>query len=294
MTATERDFEIAASQIQTATEVFAYKWHPVILYVIYELDGASYSEIDATLDEISSKMLSNGLSDLCERNILTTAETVEDSGKTVYELTDKGHALVPCLQILGAWSKRYDENRPSVLIVEDERMVAEMLSGFFSESYDVQHVRNGEEALEEYTDDTELLILDRKLERMSGDAVATQIKAQDEQTLILAVSGLAPDNDIFELDVDDYIHKPAEESEIKSRLELLLNRAELDATERTYLSLRSKQIALTETHGRAATEMNAYQNCTARIEELGLSSERRQTLEPLLPSTASDSSPFRE
>lgn len=89
-------------QIQAATEVLSYKWHPVILYTVYELDGAGYSELEATLDGISSKMLSDGLSDLCERNILTTIEVIEESGRAIYVLSEKGRALVPALEVLDA------------------------------------------------------------------------------------------------------------------------------------------------------------------------------------------------
>jgi DNA-binding response OmpR family regulator len=184
---------------------------------------------------------------------------------------------------LDAWNQRYEEDQSSVLILEDERMVANILGDYFSDLYDVQSVPTGTEALEAYTADTDLIIIDRKLEGMSGDTVAARIRAKHEQQLLLCVSGVEPDNDIYELDYDDYIHKPVEEAEMRTRMELLLNRAALDSTARTYLTLRSKQFALTETHGKAATKMNGYKNCTAKIEELDLSTDHKQTLEPLLP-----------
>jgi DNA-binding HxlR family transcriptional regulator len=275
-------------RIQAATEVLGYKWHPAILYTVYELDGAGYSELEASLDGISPKMLSDGLSDLCERNILTTTETIEDSGRTIYVLSEKGRALIPALDVLDAWNRRYGGDQSSVLILEDERMVADILADYFSALYDVQYVRTSEEALEAYTDDVDLSIIDRKLEGMSGDEVAARIRADEGAALVLCVSGVEPDNDIYELEYDDYIHKPVEEDEMKTRVELLLNRAELDATAREYLSLRSKQGALIEAHGRAATKMRGYQDCTARIDELDLSSDQQQTLEPLLPPAPND------
>ena len=281
-------------QIQDATDVFSYKWYPDIIYTVYKLDGAGYSELEATLDSISSKMLSNGLADLCERNILATTETVEGSGRTIYVLSSKGRALIPALKVLAAWNQRYEEAQSSVLILEDERMVADILADYFSEPYDVRYARTGTEALEKYTDEIDLVIVDRKLGEMSGDDVAAQIRAEHGQQLILCVSGVAPDNDICELEYDDYVHKPVEEDEMKTRLELLLNRAELDSTTRQYLSLRSKQLALTNTYGKAATKMNGYKKCTARIEELDISTDQKWTLEPLLPPAALKSFPFDE
>jgi DNA-binding HxlR family transcriptional regulator/DNA-binding response OmpR family regulator len=281
-------------RIKDATELFSYKWHPVILYTVYELGGAGYSEIEAAIDGVSSKMLSDGLSDLCERNIVEMTERVEDSGRRIYVLSDKGRGLIPAMEVLNAWSQRYETQRLSVLIIENERMVTGVLADYFPDSYDVRSVQTGEEAIEEYTDDTDLLIVDRRLEGISGDEVAAQIKAEHERQLVLCVSGVEPDNGICELRYDDYMHKPIEEDEMKARVELLLSRAELEATERTYLSLRSKQIALTAAHGKSATKMAGYQDCTTQIEDLELSAEQKQTLEPLLPSTADESPRFGE
>lgn len=281
-------------RIQAATEVLSYKWHPEIIYTVHKLDSAGYAEVEAALDGISSKMLSDGLSDLSERDILETAETVGGSGRTVYVLTDRGRALVPALEVLDAWNRRYERDRSSVLIVEDERMVANILAECFSDSYDVEYVRTGEGAVEAYTGDINLVVIDRKLEGMSGDEVADRIRAEHEQQLVLCVSGVEPGDDIFALAVDDYIHKPVEEEEMRTRLELLLNRAHLNATARAYLSLRSKQIALIDMHGKAATKIDGYQNCAARIEELDLSTDQKRTLEPLLPSRANGPLPFDE
>jgi DNA-binding response OmpR family regulator/DNA-binding HxlR family transcriptional regulator len=272
------------SQIQASTEIFSYKWYPSIIHTVYELEGAGYSELENSLGGISSKMLSDGLSDLCERNVLTTTETVEASGRTIYVLSSKGRALIPALEVLEAWDQHYGEEAATVLILEDERMIADIFADYFSESYHTQYVPTGTEALEAYTADTNLVIIDRKLDGMSGDTVADRIRAEHEQQLLLCVSGVEPDNDIYELDYDDYIHKPVEEDEMRTRMELLLNRAALDSTARTYLSLRSKQLALIDTYGKAATKMNGFENCTAKIEELDLSTDHKQTLEPLLPS----------
>jgi hypothetical protein len=90
------------------------------------------------------------------------------------------------------------------------------------------------------------------------------------------------------------MHKPVEEDEMKTRLELLLNRAGLGSTVREYLSLRSKQIALEDAHGNAAERMEGHQACEARLERLEISSEQKQTLEPLLPPSADESRPFGE
>src|SRR6056297_1595939 len=119
-----------------------------------------------------------------------------------------GRALIPALEVLEAWDQHYGQEAATVLILEDERMVADIFADYFSESYHTQYVPTGTEALETYTPDTDLIIIDRKLEGMSGDTVAARIRADHEQQLLLCVSGVEPDNDICDLAYDDYIHKP--------------------------------------------------------------------------------------
>lgn len=271
------------SQLQAATEVFSYKWYPAIVHAVYELEGAGYSEIEVALDGVSSKMLSDGLSDLCERNIITETETVEGSGRKVYHLSTKGRALVSIIHALEGWKESFEESQQTVLIVEDERMVAEVLSEYLTDTHDIRYAETGQEALSVYTDDIGLVIVDRRLEGMSGDEVARRIRSQNDQELILCVSGVEPDDDIVELGFDDYIHKPVEDKELTNRIGLLFNRVELDSTAREYLSVRSKQLTLTDVYGNAARKMEGYKNCTSRIEELDIPPRRKETLESLLP-----------
>jgi len=277
--------EATIQQIQDATELFSYKWYPAILYTVGELDGASYSHIESVLDGISSKMLSDGLASLCERGLLTTTESVDNSGRDIYILTPKGAGLIPVLDALRSWDGRHGERRASILIVEDEEMIASILSRAVADSYDATVCQTGENLLAEYTDDIDLVILDRRLRTMSGDDVAARIKAQDETAIILAVSGIEPANDIFELAIDDYVHKPFTEEEIRTRIELLLKRTALDGAAREYLSLRSKQAALVGWNGDTALGMQAYQDCKTAIERLDIPPERQQTLESLLYET---------
>jgi len=277
-------------QIHALTGLLSYKWYPAILYAVHELDGASYSEIASVLEDISSKMLSDSLSDLCERQLLTTTETVENSGKDIYILTRKGEGLITVFDVMQSWDQSHSESRASILIVEDERMIASILSRAVADSYDARVLQSGEAAIKEYTDTINIVILDRRLKEMSGDEVAARIKSQDETAIILSVSGIEPDNDIVQLEIDDYVHKPFTEEEIKNRVELLLKRMELDSTAREYLSLRSKQAALAERYGKSGKTIEGYKHCKTKIEKLRIPSEQQQTLDSLLYRKPNDAS----
>ena len=50
------------------------------------------------------------------------------------------------MQVLDAWSQRYETQRLSVLLVENERMVATLLADYSPGSYNVRSVLTGEDA----------------------------------------------------------------------------------------------------------------------------------------------------
>lgn len=272
-------------QVQASTEILSYKWYAVVIEVVYSLNGARYSEIDSQVDQISAKMLSDALSDLRDRKILKKIETADENSRATYELTPKGKHLAEILSVLLRWNSIYNENNPSVLVVEDDPMALSVLSDYSSDPFDVRSVSCGEDAIKEYSEDTGLVILDRKLEEIAGDTVARQIKEQDSQALILVVSGVDPEDDILDLPVDDYLKKPVNRTKLRNRISGVLDRSDLGVTDRTYLELRSKQLALIESHGASALNFQAYENIEKRINQMDLPEEKIQLLEENLPNS---------
>lgn len=270
-------------RLRAATEIVSYKWHPQILFTTAELDGASYSEIDAAIEGISSKMLADGLGELCEEGYLEQTEPVPDSGRTVYHPTDEGETLVTFLRVLTGWYERRIEDRLTVLIVENERMVADVISTFLADSYSIRHATNGTEALDRYDRDVDIVVLDRKLPDIDGGEVASEIKDRDEETLVLAVSSVDPDEELLDLPVDDYLQKPVKKAQIRKRLELLSSRGVLDERAREYLALCSKQKTLVAAYGEAAKDTDTYARLAELKAEFDFTPSRRAFVEQLVP-----------
>ena len=116
-----------------------------------------------------------------------------------------------------------------VLLVEDELKLAQIIEkGLAEESFAVETVRDGEEALERARRTAyDLIILDLTLPGIDGLAVCRQIRSQGHQTpiLILSARGLVEDRvKGLELGADDYLTKPFALSELIARIRALIRR----------------------------------------------------------------------
>ena len=63
-----------------------------------------------------------------------------------------------------------------ILVVEDETELADLYSGWLSERYPVRVANDGPEALEEFDEDVEVMLLDRELPGMNGKAVLSMLR----------------------------------------------------------------------------------------------------------------------
>jgi len=263
----------------SATDVFSKKWNAPVLYAISIRSEASYTDISSTIPEITGKMLSGSLTDLQERDLIRDDEQTQQS---LYKLTAEGEKFAQILELLVEWKIQYDSENSSVLIIEDESMVAELYMNYLSEDYDARYYTSAEEALSSVTNEETITILDRRLPNISGDEVAAQLKTQIDTCLILAVSGVEPSESITDLPIDDYLRKPVQRDELLLRLSNLELRLGLPPKERQYLAVRSKQRALQDAYGRSANSMSAYTTLSKEADNIEVSDSRKDSLDNLI------------
>ncbi len=123
------------------------------------------------------------------------------------------------------------ENRSSILIVEDETDLADVVCYHLErEGYACRRAEDGERALAEaYRQPPDLIVLDRMLPRLSGDEVARRLK-RDSRTSgipIIIMTAKAEDEDElvgFALGADDYIRKPFSVKLLLARVTAVLRR----------------------------------------------------------------------
>jgi DNA-binding response OmpR family regulator len=117
----------------------------------------------------------------------------------------------------------------SVLIVDDDRAMVGMVASLLgSEGYDIITAYDGETAMRRHAEELpDLVILDRRLPKMTGEEVCKRIRAI-AQTPILMLTGERGEDErvkLLDLGADDYLEKPFGRKELLARVRALLRRA---------------------------------------------------------------------
>ncbi len=161
-----------------------------------------------------------------------------------------------------------DGPTPQVLIVEDETDLADLYAIYLSDLYEVQTANDGRTALELVGDDTDVVLLDRRMPDMTGDEVLGEIRARGIDCRVAMITAVEPDLDIVEMPFDDYLVKPVTREDLHGLVEVLLRRAGYDTRAQEFFQLASKKAALESTPDVSVEEEEEYQELTRRMEEL--------------------------
>ena len=124
----------------------------------------------------------------------------------------------------------------SVLIVEDDRNIAELLQLYLEkEGYAVITAEDGGKGLEKFrTIKPDLVLLDVMMPVMDGWAVCKAIRAESQVPIIMLTAKGETDDKVSGLKsgADDYITKPFEMKEVLARIEAVLRRVSGVSTEK--------------------------------------------------------------
>ncbi|MFC4051954.1 response regulator transcription factor [Actinomadura syzygii] len=117
-----------------------------------------------------------------------------------------------------------------VLIVEDERVLADTIAdGFREEAMAVDVVYDGEDALERTSyNDYDVVVLDRDLPGVHGDDVCRELVTRRSPARVLMLTAAADVDDRVDglsLGADDYLPKPFVFSELVARVRALARRS---------------------------------------------------------------------
>ena len=124
----------------------------------------------------------------------------------------------------------------SVLIVEDDRNIAELLQLYLEkEGYAVTVANDGGQGLAKFRSiKPDLVLLDVMMPVMDGWAVCKAIRAEDKTPIIMLTAKGETDDKVAGLKsgADDYVTKPFEMKEVLARIEAVLRRTGSVATEK--------------------------------------------------------------
>jgi two-component system response regulator AdeR len=176
-----------------------------------------------------------------------------------------------------------EDDKPTVLVVEDERALIELYVRWLEDDYDVRTAEGGEEALERMDEDIGVVLLDRLMPGMSGDEVLDEVQERIPNAKVAMVTAVEPDFDVIKMGFDDYLTKPVEREELLRTVERLLGRSEFADLEQELYALVSKQAALRSTKPEEElAESEEFADLEDRITEL------RSDINASLPGVESD------
>lgn len=118
----------------------------------------------------------------------------------------------------------------TVLLVEDERRLREIVSDYFrNEGFEVIEAEDGKKALELFAEhEIDLIMLDIMLPEIDGWSVCRRIRKESAVPIIILTARSDEDDTLlgFELGADEYVTKPFSPKVLVARAKTLLKRAD--------------------------------------------------------------------
>jgi DNA-binding response OmpR family regulator len=157
----------------------------------------------------------------------------------------------------------------TVLVVDDERDVAELYTTWLATEHDVRSAFDGEGALDTVDDSVDVVFLDRQMPGLSGDDVLDTIESRGLDCRVVMVTAVDPDFDIVEMPFDDYLTKPVDRAALLEAVDSMLSRASYDEQLQEYFSMASKKAALeSEKNPVELDDHEEYRKVSQRVEAL--------------------------
>ena len=125
-----------------------------------------------------------------------------------------------------------------ILVVDDESRMRKLVRDFLvKQNYEVLEAGDGEEALDVFFEhkDIALVLLDVMMPRMDGWQVCREIRRYSKIPIIMLTAKGDEQDELqgFDLGVDEYITKPFSPKILVARVEAILRRVNLIASERS-------------------------------------------------------------
>lgn len=132
------------------------------------------------------------------------------------------------------------ERGGTVLVVDDEREVADAYALRLEQTYDVRAAYGGEQALEAIDDSIDVVLLDRRMPGMAGDEVLDALRDRGYDCGVIMVTGVDADLDIIDMPFDDYLIKPVDRDALFEAVEDQLDARERDEAVSKLFSVTAK------------------------------------------------------
>lgn len=140
----------------------------------------------------------------------------------------------------------------TVLMVEDDRELADTYSTWLEPDYDTRTTYSGSGGLTWYDPSVDIVPLDRRIPDLSGTTVIRIMEQRDNDDQKAMPTALEPESGLAELPCDEHLTKPVTKSQLREVVQDLDTRLELDSELQRHFRLISKITAL-ENSGASGT-----------------------------------------
>ena len=164
----------------------------------------------------------------------------------------------------------------TVLVVDDEREVADVYAMRLGDRYETITAYGGEAALEA-VEDADIVLLDRRMPNLSGDEVLETLRERNLDCRVIMLTAVDPDFDIIDMPFDDYLCKPVEKSDLVAAIDQQLAARRYDDRLSEFLEVTSK-LALLEAEKAPRDLMNNEDVTELREREEALREEMDEAL----------------
>jgi CheY-like chemotaxis protein len=163
---------------------------------------------------------------------------------------------------------RVETEEATVLVVDDERDIADLYSTWLLTAHDVRTAHSGPEALRLVDESVDVVFLDRQMPDMGGDEVLDSIAGQGIDPAVVMVTAVDPDFDIVEMPFDEYLTKPVSREDLLGTVSEMLVRTTYDDQVQEYFAVASKKATLEIQKSTPQLEASdEYQTVSKRLEE---------------------------
>lgn len=95
--------------VARTAKIISKKWHPIIVYYLIDEGGKGFNELKEKVNGISSKVLSESLDDLEQKEIVNRNIISEKPFRVKYEITEKGKDLEKIIRGMETWGDKHKD-----------------------------------------------------------------------------------------------------------------------------------------------------------------------------------------
>jgi len=173
------------------------------------------------------------------------------------------------------------DTRPTIVIADDNPDVVDVHVEWLSANYEILTATGGEAALKAIDESVDVVLLDRRMPDLSGDAVLDRLRARGFDGMVAMITAVKPEEDIVGLPFDDYVCKPVKRAELEQTVSSLLQRAKYNRQRQRCYRLATKLALLETSISQSRLEANPdYRKLKAQL--TNARAEAHQTLESMI------------